>query len=291
MRTNSRHIERVVTKHGIKVLNFPFGKVTEGPQRKAVKRKLPKRNAAQLHHGKSHSIEHAAHNTVTSDMKLNLNPCIVARELQDCNTVRSGETVLKLNPFLKFLELRRRILKLPPDFCVIYAWHIGTRMHQAIGKLSVICQEKQPFRVPVEAANGKDAGHAAGQKINHGRPTFRIIKRCHAFRRFVKQNIVPFRRIKNRFVVNLNATFSRRDEHPLFRDDTPANLNPSLINQFFCMTPARDTRHAQKLLEPHFFRLPCIVPMICHPFLHFKTKNAARHGGKMRIAVAAWHIP
>ena len=225
----------------VEVSDFFLSQISECSQWESIKGEISEHDSSEFHDRTSDGITHSSDDAVSSDMQFDFEPCVVAGKFDNGDAIRFCETVFEFDTFLKFFEFRWCIGEFTADFCVIHARNFWTGMGKFIGEFSVIGQKEKALGVPVESADGKNSGQGFGEQINDSCSIFWILKWGDASCRFMEQDIVSFFGVKDGFIVDFDAAFSRDDEHAHFSHNFATDFDASLCNQFFCMTSAGNT--------------------------------------------------
>jgi hypothetical protein len=158
-----------------------------------------------------------------------------------------------LNPDTEPELFYRFFVRMSLYFYIIYLRYSIPGMKEAIGKFSIIGEQKKSFRVVVEPAHGKNPCSEIGQKIQDSPAAPGIGCGGYATGGLIEGENNALRLERNRLSVEANAVRQRIDAAAEFGPLT-VHLNPALPDQFLGGASRADSSPREKFLKPHYIK-------------------------------------
>jgi len=136
------------------------------------------------------------------------------------------------------------------DLGVVLAQHAVSRVRHAQRQLAVVGEQDQPFRVEVEAADGKHAFRdPRPHEVQHGRPALRIARRRDAADRLVQEQVAQRLRGLDALAVDLDGVGGRVGL-VAERGGPPVDRHPALADEGLRIAPRAHAGAGDELLDP-----------------------------------------
>lgn len=233
----------------VKLKNFAACEVTEGSHGEGTEGDGADLGAFELEDGVADGFAEAAEDAVAAFVDVELEPGVAASEAEGADAVGFHEAVVEGDAVAQALHDGAFVVDFAFEFDLVDTEHLFGGVHECVGEVAVVGEEESAFAVPVEAADGVDAGHAFGEEVGDDGAVGGVIEAGDVADGFVEEDVGAFGLPADGFSVDFDAGAARGDFGAEGIDDATVNGDAALEDEFFGFAAAAVSGEAEVALE------------------------------------------